>query len=330
MEPALPPPQPQEPAGAATVAWCLGIRRTGSRRLEAEERSHLTGLARGFLGSLWKPGLFMVLSLVFFLLGAAFLDLHDRRGGATPAALGAGSLALGAVLLGGGLLRSITVLRRWYYLRRDLARGEVECFGERRDAPSEALKARYAEVLPFSQALLSVDGQAVRDWLAVPVAEAAAPPAAPVRLAVSRALAEKLDSSLVVERRRLSAPELEELARHIVRLRAPSGTLLLLIALTVLGLVMAIAGGETFQGLELGDLVYVVLVTAALGLNGWVYLHGRRLAGRLARDRKDEWVVIVATDREPSVEMLPASGVVWTENGQPGDWRLNPTRRRPR
>ncbi len=332
---------PPEPAGP--TLWCLGLKRTGSRRLGELELARVAALARTALASLWKPALPVLLSPFLLLLGAVFLDVQGRRGGTAGAVLGTCFLAAGVVLLGAGLLRSLTVLRRWRLLRQDLARGEVECFGEASAATEETPGARSLEVLPRSQALLSANGKPILRWLAVPVAEATAPPAAPLRLAVSKTLADRLDSSVVVERRRLSAAELEELARHIVRLKAPSGTLVLLIALTVLGLALSLAAGETFRGLLPRDLAYAGLVSVALGLNIWVYLRARRLARRLARDRQDEWVWILAKEAAagsaagavtvaegPTVEMLPASGVVWTENGQPGGWRLSEGRRNRR
>lgn len=330
-----PPSTSSQPEPAGPTLWCLGLKRTGSRRLDEVELARVAELARAALASLWKPALPVLLSPFLLLSGAVFLD-DDRRGGTAGAVLGISFLAAGVVLLGAGLLRSLAVLRRWRHLRQDLAQGEVECFGEVGAAAEETPGARTLEVLPRSQALLSANGKPILRWLAAPVAEATPPPAAPLRLAVSKTLADRLDSSVVVERRRLSAAELEELARHILRLQAPSGTLVLLIALTVLGLALSLAAGETFRGLLPRDLAYAALVSLALGLNIWVYLRARRLARRLARDRQDEWVWILAKEaaagtatavEAPTVELLPASRVVWTENGQPGGWRLSEGRR---
>lgn len=328
-----------EPAAAGgPTLWCLGLQRTSSRPLAADEKAWVTRLAQDSLISLWKPTAFFFCAHLTLFLGTLSLETQDREGGSAFAILGLALLAAAVVLLGAGLMRLVVTLRRWRRLRQDLLRGEADCFGEVEPAVAATAGARSAEALPRSQALLSVNGRPIRRWLAVPIAEATAPPAAPVRLAVPKTLADKLDPSLSVERRRLSAGELDELARHIGRLKAPSGTLVLLIALTALGLGLALSAGESFDKMVPRDVAYAALVAVALGLNTWVYVRARRLANRLERDQKDEWVVIVAKETASHslaggsaqplvVEMLPASGVVWTENGQPGGWRLSEGRR---
>jgi hypothetical protein len=328
--------------------WSWGVPLTGERALEAAERATLSGWARRM------QGLTALSWLALGALGAAFAVAADR---ANPAsALQQDTLAVWMILLIAGCLPLAMILtRRWVRrsvaLWRDIRHGAVRCysgpFDERfpgNDAAVRKLvqgdllpvlpKRNWSiEVLPNSRRVWQIDGKAVPAWIEAPPAQLAQTPAfSAIAAEWLQPVGRTPDGEVLGGRRDLSEAERQELTRHGARAwRRP---LPWAVAMTAwLALPLLLLASQRRLGND-ADMIRFIFIAAFTGAADWLLIKGALIARKLARDRRLGHVVILrlspaATrkddakndDDDGPVEILPASGFIWTQSGQPAHWR---------
>lgn len=279
----------------------------------------------------WELGagvLALLFCLVPMLLWALVFDQQlDEQGwsGQVVAAVLA-LLGIGLPIVVMLWLRGRYVARR--DLRGDLRAGRALLFASpsTHTAPETVVENQQLEVLAASRWLLRRDGKAVAGFETAEIYEAAAPPAGARRYAVPQAWQQGLGEGFSVERRRLSPAERVELAAHIARLKRPSLFLIFMAGLLGVALLAAVSMGMELAKRPPRELFSALIWTFGLLLNLWFYGRDLRLARRLEIDRGNEWVVIYEEEdnkenQRATVEVLPASAAVWTEDGQPSGWR---------
>jgi hypothetical protein len=285
------------------VRYCEGLPSLGTRPFTAEERALISRRRRrtwGFFAVRLGAGPALVVA------GLTAAVALERAAGAGPAA----PVAVLSLLLGlpAGLLWARDTLREARALGADLARGEAEQFGA---------GARALAVLPASALVLAGAGGSLSRRALV---GEAAPPAegAPAWAMPLSEIPERLQH-LAWERRALLAAERAEIERRIAELRRPP---ILLAAVT------ALAGGGilgTVEEAERGPAAAafrVVVWVALLALSWRRVLRARSLGARLEADARDGWVARATRGEAAGAEVLPASGLPWSEGGAPSPWRL--------
>lgn len=241
------------------------------------------------------------------------------------------------------LLVSLLLLAatRWlpwgWSLLRDAAAGEAECFEDRR---GDAVVHRL-ELLPRSGLTWSVNGVRARyTSLArrLAVAEVADIPAfASIAAEWVEPFRTPNGETIHVGQRELSLPELGELRRLRTFLTArPAGVGAVLTAWTLGAWFFHLTTGGYPVGHNRVVLLLLVAAAGVADLHAWRVL---RLAARLSADVRGGRVGILRKPRQElksvldtppllsdAVEVLPTSGLAWTEAGRPARWRLMPPR----
>jgi hypothetical protein len=225
-------------------------------------------------------------------------------------------------------------------LRRDgELREVVTCEGTRRDVvfTIDALERLTPEALahgtpdePLTVEALAVSG-AILTLNAMPQRElsllaqgttAALPDRA---LAAARFLHQPADAVLATAQRGLSADELQELAHHAPPLGRLHAAIVVLLA--------AVAAAAWWQAVVVRAPTLALPVVATVAACIAVVRAARRLRlhHRFARDLAQGVVVMIrgAEDRERVVEVLPFSGLIWTDRGVTAEWRRLALQRRP-
>lgn len=185
-------------------------------------------------------------------------------------------------------------------------------------------------VLRAARELLHANGSWAPSGLGLRVSYVAAPPSDVVRLSLPSDLRAERTGELELGRRRLSAPELRELARHIEQLRKPGAAFLLL---TPLAFSVLLVWSEQSEGVQLSS-ASAPFVLALWLLTAQSFWRRLRLAARLRADNELGWVITVdhassASDRVGDEPELPAQGIEslqyarldWTVNRRPASWR---------
>lgn len=194
------------------------------------------------------------------------------------------------------LFRDAAVLRR--LLSRDVRSGQVVVFGE---------GERESLVLPNSRVVISHRGVAPSGIRQATIGEAAVGPAV---LAAFRPLAA---TDEWVERP-LTADERDEIRRRAARLGRLSPFLLVWTGMAVVGV-----------GLWLKQHPHRVppwlAVILAIGIWWWVTLVGRSRRRRLEADAARGVAFLATAGQHVRKEVLPTSGVLWTDAGAPAPWR---------
>ncbi|HEY3267760.1 MAG TPA: hypothetical protein VGM37_12590 [Armatimonadota bacterium] len=225
-------------------------------------------------------------------------------------------------------------------LGRDLAAGEVLCFAGivpeclmgdvgvlplvkkrllRRDAEPQTL-----EILAASHAVWLANGQTPSAWVTVPVTGVAETPAyAAIAAEWVKPLTPAEDETLFANARDMTADECAELMNHARSNLRLAGLLALLVnyGLTARGISLYASGSHAVG-------IGCVLLAAALHVYVFRVL---RTGLRLRRDARQGRLAIFRASVEPEeeggdalsppVEILPASRIIWTEDGVPSAWR---------
>jgi hypothetical protein len=306
------------------------------RALRDAERADLAKERRALA---WRAAL-LALSVPFAF--AASLAIGAVGIGMLPMALK--PLGVAPVLAGivGGAALALTALdflRRRARISLDLARGEVLGFeGHTRAAVSERMRMVLGregfpvdgglsvafEILSATGRLWSVGDARSHSWMLLPVQTPAAIPEHAARAADwVKPVASIGGATLLGRTRPLSYDERAEIAslqRRVVRKAARGGLFVAItLALVLPGALRAHAGGLRVAAIVV---CAFVLVTFGRSLAADV-----RLVRKLARDRAGGLVQIVrmrAADGDamsPATEILPRSGVAWTQMGEPAPWR---------
>lgn len=249
------------------------------------------------------------------------------------AVMGAGLFGIPIWLLRG--LEARRTAPAFAALPLDAQSGEVLVFEAPTDSkPAEDSQAESRfEVLPHSRLLYKPGVKASWDWERVPIDEVAAPPVSP-REWVPQAGEERWvdDDEYWYRRRKLLVSEIDEL-RRMVR-RVPKQAMLELIGVIIGAVVLTQAvqyilwGLDTVLGVQLletqvSSAAWVAVLLIALGRSirltrEWRAWRADLRCGEVLRARPAGKSPLSA---EVVVEILPESGVIWTEAGQPAAWR---------
>ncbi|MBI3910815.1 MAG: hypothetical protein HY320_07765 [Armatimonadetes bacterium] len=248
------------------------------------------------------------------------------------------------------LLTARDCRRRSRSLAADLSRGHVlrfagvvdseqadpdlKCLLRHRLLDEDSASAQWFEALPVSGRIWQANGVRPRRWAAVSWTRVAEPPAHAAIAAEWVSLPEAASpEALHTGARELSFGEKEELSRiadRLLRSRLLAYSLISAwFGMAVLSLIVHILTRDPFRYYPIATVVAVFWLLATGDL--WRRVH---LARRLRRDRQFGQVIIVRAPRDgqtsaghgapelgPPVEVLPQSGVIWTEGGQPSVWR---------
>ncbi|HEX8172143.1 MAG TPA: hypothetical protein VF824_16535 [Thermoanaerobaculia bacterium] len=255
-----------------------------------------------------------------------------------------------AVVAGVAAIWPFMMLRPWrtvpmYFehlrlLRRDgELREVVRCEGTRRDVvftidalerltpealahgtPDEPLTV---EALAVSGAILTLNTMPQRELSLLAQGTTAALPDR--ALAAARFLDLPEGAVLASAQRGLSADELQELAHHAPPLGRLHAAIVVLLA--------AVAAAAWWQAVvaRAPTLALPVLATVVASIAVVRAARRLRLHHRFARDLAHGVVVMIrgTEDRERVVEVLPFSGLIWTDRGVTAEWRRLALQRRP-
>lgn len=311
--------------------WCLGLKSHGFRDLQAHEIERLRGDAAAALRRLWQPAVIAAASPA--ALYASYLVHGNGPEPAGPrmfvfAVLAfAGLMALPAAFL----LVARDVLKRWRALRADLEGRRVERF-----APAESERGQV-EVLPHSGLVFLHDGVPPRRPWRAEIYAAVTPPGSVALYALPADLAAGLPDEIheraVVQRRRLTRAEVDELQYLVRRLRRPSWALIGFGVWCGMGLVGAIGSyvSGDLVGWKRHHLLALLTVTAVVIWRSVRYVRTILESRALARDAASGWVIVIEErgDAPARQEVLLESGAVWSVMGAPSSWRLRPDGRKP-
>jgi hypothetical protein len=284
------------------VRYCEGLPSHGTRALTQDERAQVTAARRG-----WRLRLAARLATgPAALVGAVPLAIaaEEPFGSGTAAAIVVVALLLA---FPAALLWARDAWREVRTLGNDLAGGVAETFTD---------GAGALLVLPASGRVLSGSHPLARRTFVgevAPPAEGAAAWAIPLSDVPERL------HHLAWVRRPLAAPERAEIERRVADLRRPP---ILLGALTALA-AGGIAATVEHAGASPAVAAFrVVAWLAVLGLSWHKVWKARALGSRLEADVRDGWVARATRGEASGAEVLPASGLPWSERGTPSPWRV--------
>jgi hypothetical protein len=293
---------PLPSATLRAVRYCEGLPSHGTRPFTPEERLQVAAARRG-----WRLRLCARLATgPAALVGSLPLAL------AAEGPLGQGTAATIVVLallvaFPAGLLWARDAWREVRALGRDVAGGVVEVFDDGR---------RSLVVLPASGRILSGDHPLARRAF---VGEVAPPAEGAVAWAMPLSDVPERLQHLAWVRRPLGATERAEIERRVAELRRPP---FLLGALTALACGGVMATVERAAESPAASAFRVVAWVAVIGLAWRKVWKARSLGARLEADGREGWVARATRGDIAGAEVLPASGLPWSEQGTPSPWRL--------
>jgi hypothetical protein len=276
--------------------WYAGLPRTGVRAMTADELAHLVDLRVDARRELIWSYAFIVGVLA---CGVVLALLQEARTVVVP-------LFWTAILM----LRSRraqSFSRTHAFLRasqRDLASGAVLVCGD-----AEVT----IEVLPESELLWTVNGILKHERVFVARGTTAL---VPDHAVMAANFLKPVNENVAAHQRRLSDDELGELLRHM-----PAVTFAR--ALFAVLAIAAIAAG-VFGAIEVHG--GMITLAAIGGLVAWrtipPVVQTFRARMRMRRDVAERYAVIVrAVGAQTTIEFLPHSRILWTEDAQPARWR---------
>ena len=322
-------------ARIGTTAWCLDLPCTRQRPLEAVERERLTREATHLRRNVWRLWCGFTASFVLFLCVAI---PSNPQANVEQGILTVAIIVLISVGLPVAMLLSRDWVRRGRLLRADLCRDVVKCYGEQADSCT-------VEVLAASRYLWRVDGGPAPGWKVVEEVELAdAPPFAALAAKWLQPLGDDPTSGVSRGERDMSGQEAEELRRSARRLwLRPLPLAVGLTAWAALPLTALVLTGP-FHGVW--EWVQVCGLFASAATSDFLVIQGLLLARVFRADCRNGRIVIVRYETPPeqdavtspddeaeplmgqpgpvTLEVLPVSGRVWTEEGRPAAWRRLP------
>jgi len=296
------------------VRYCEGLPERGTRPLTAGERARVehdgrrarlrVGLAAA---GLLAPPAVAVLSVA---VAVVLAEVPGGQGWATSVGA-AGFVVAFLVGIPLSLLSLRDAVRALRLARADLRLGEVVEFG---DGP------RSIVVLPRSGRALARDGAVAGALRPVHFGEAASVPADRPTYAVPASSLPEGAPPLGWVRRALAPDEREEARAHAAGLLRLPRLLLGLTAFFVAMLAFHLGrAAATDERVPLSGAAWAV----GLAL-GWLAVWRRRgVARRLLEDVEDGWVLRATDGARAGAEVLPASGLLWSEGAAPAAWRLS-------
>ena len=172
------------------------------------------------------------------------------------------------------------------------------------------------DVLPHSGLVLKRNGRSLPDEILVPITETSALPEQAAMAANFVRPTSRED--VFAHQRAMTEAELRELDRYAPKVELPMYVITALLAIIWIVLVAMSIRGSVAAFFPLYGAIPVALVAHST----WRRWNNRR---HIAGDLAAAFVVIVRVrDGEglaPSQEYLPSSGILWTSNGAPANWR---------
>ncbi len=135
-----------------------------------------------------------------------------------------------------------------------------------------------------------------------------------------------IDAPYSSERRSLNTAELDELDQQLrrsrPRLAGVVGLRIFSAMFVVAAIISYLEGG--LARLEGPDILFSLGLVGGTTWQSARYFRARQVYNRLVTDHAAGWVLAVEpTSGSPErQEVLPTSGVIWTSNGHPSEWRL--------
>jgi hypothetical protein len=272
-----------------TQQWYGGKLVTAIRELEPEERAGVAELRKDAIRAVGKKAV-----LALFVLGVLFITVATAR-------------PLGYVALGIILYRLRHAFGGWraelqfiLAAKRDLAEGRVGICGD-------------AEVLLGSGLLWTWKHERQTDITLLTRASTAS---VPEHAHLAMNYVKPFDDTVSVHQRPLSDAEVTELTSYAPDLPILRG---LFGALTLAAAVVALSTVPRYAPVIVASIVICLFIA-------WRITRGLLAVMRVRRDvlqdTADRYVVIVRrTEDNQLFEVLPHSHYVWTEGGEPADWR---------
>lgn len=276
-----------------TRRWFGGLPVVASRTLTEEERAHVAELRDDFRKAVWKS-----LGLLGLLIGTSLLQIYWRNS--------FGIVIVLIALLRGGPIRLQGYRGLASAMARDIAAGMVEICEE---GPIRI------EVLPQSHVLLRHNGL-LKDELVILSAGSTA--GVPEHAKMAANFVRPVNETTSVHQRILSDDELRELRGYLPRL--PFGRLVL-VATAIAGL---IASAILAWFISPDAWVLFAIFGIVVFFSARPVVHALRERSDVARDAAERVVVIVKVTHpngSSTVEVLPRSGILWTEEALPASWR---------
>jgi hypothetical protein len=276
--------------------WYAGLPQKDSREMTADELTHLTTL-RGDARREWMVNCAFIAAAAACAIAASFF--YEARTLTIPI------LWTAILALRSGRMRTFSRTRLFLSAsQRDLARGQVLVCGN---------DEVTIEVLPESDMLWTVNGVLKHERIFVARGATAM---VPNHAVMAANFLKPVNDSVAAHQRRLSDAELGELLRHMPAV-AFQGALFAVLA--VAAIVAGVIGALEVHG-------GMILFAALGGLVAWrtipPLVKTIRARMRMRRDLTERYAVIVrAVGAETTIEFLPHSGILWTEDAQPARWR---------
>jgi hypothetical protein len=135
-----------------------------------------------------------------------------------------------------------------------------------------------------------------------------------------------IDAPYSSERRSLTTAELDELDKQLRRSRPRLAGVVGLGIFSAMFVVAAIISylEVGLARLEGPDSLFLIGLVGGTIWQSARYVRARQVYNRLAKDHASGWVLALEpkSDSPERPEVLPTSGVIWTNNGHPSEWRL--------
>jgi len=334
-----------ESEGASAQTFCASLPFVGTRAIRGRELRILRRRARRLR---IRGLLFLAASPVAFASGLTFAVLGCD---AQASVLYAPLMALSMVLVFGGTGLSLLLAHDSFALSRQYREvmrvghvrrfsGTIRCNDPTDLSVQRLVRARLAtpdceehydiELLPLADMLYSVNGTRLRKRIRVYPTAVVVTPRDTIELAVPPDW-HAPNLPFVPKRRRQSHEETEQILRYVRRIRR-----LIWLPPLVFVYIWALVTGDVlyeYVGLSRGTCI-TIFVAGAVGLVGFFLSRAWRHGSRMRADAEFGWIIIVPphkyTDKtgaehvqEETVEILPASGALWTIDGRPAGWRHN-------
>jgi hypothetical protein len=270
--------------------WYGGVLVTGTRELSSDERLGLEEMRRETRGDLWRAA--GVVAVMLVVLCAGFV-------------LGNAALAL--------LLLLVSLWRAGS--RLDELRAKLQFVRSSRRDVAEGVVAVCDpfEVLASSGLVWTYKGTRQHTISLLPRASTASVPEH-ARLAMN--YVKPFDENVSVHQRPLSDAEVVELTGYAPDVPVVRG---LFGALTIAAAIAALSTVPRYPAVIAASVAICIFIAWRLGRGLHAVLRVRR---DVLRDTVERYVVIVRrTEDNQLFEVLPHSHYVWTEGGEPADWR---------
>lgn len=317
------------------IRWCEGLTSIGVRKLSPAETQELRLQVRAAFFRLWVP-FAIAISSPLVLLGSFVIHGEAQE---PPLHRIVPFFILmfvgGAILPAASVLGARDIVKRWRLLRRDLKEGSVEQFGATQalnDEDESNDSNRYPgslEVLPNSLSVFSVDGSRPSSHIEVKVYESSPLPDCITTYGIPAEVQSVIPPAVLqcsdIERRRLSGPELEELKKHMKEARRPSRTTIGTIAYGGLSVIAGILYRDAFSAwleeykFPLAFLIGLILISV------YQWIQNLRYSRAFEADYESGWLLVVKEKESEDgyYECLLESGVMWSVDGMPAEWRLS-------